>query len=125
MIVSDEADHVLHVVDEMLHGAGGTREEIALEHDADRAAGVGDRADLRIREVAPVRMHRVDAGVRDDERQRAVVRAHGVEEGLPADVREIDERADRVELADVVDPELREPVVLAEGRGAGRADQDS
>src|SRR5262245_55928580 len=84
-------------------------EETRLVHDADHPAGVGHRAQLLVVDVAPVAMHTGDAGVRDDERLRAVVHAHGVEETGAVDVRQVDE-----------DPFLIEPAyeVAAEGREA-------
>jgi len=51
-----------------------------LVHDADDAAGVGDRAQLLVVDVAPVAVHTGDAGVADEERLRAIVHGDGVEE---------------------------------------------
>src|SRR5205823_3009047 len=80
MIFADDVDDVRQVLDDRLGAAAHHRiaEEARLVHDGDDAAGVGDGAQLLVVDVAPMAVDAGDAGVADEERQRAIVRGDGV-----------------------------------------------
>ena len=76
----------------------------AVEDHADHAAGVGDRAQLRVVEIAPARVNARHSGMRGEQRLSAVMDLDGVEEAARVDVRQIDEHAALVECSTYARP---------------------
>src|SRR5690242_12063072 len=79
-----------------------------MVHDADDAAAIGDRSDLIVVDVAPVRVATAHTGVRHDGRQGWVVCLERGKEPRAIDVREVDEYLATVEVPNELDAEARQ-----------------
>ena len=115
IVLAGDAQDVKDVLGDHAGVARAARaaEKLRGEDDADGAARVRHRLDLRVGQVPPVRPHTGDTGVRDDQRLAAIVAADGFPERLRVDVRQVDEDTPRVELGDRLPPARGEALAAA------------
>lgn len=113
VVDAESLDDMHQVIGDRRDGRSALREEAALVHHADGAAGIGDGPELLVCEISPMRIDGVYARMGHERRLRRIMDFERIKKSLSSDMREVDEDLSFVELANVIAAKLREAISSA------------